>query len=695
MKTKAILLKAMQILIIWLILTSTVAMAKAAPVSIYADKEEVVECETVTLTVTGPINHTITIASYDQDNTIFPGGVTDNPASDTTGTFNDIITEEQTIKKYTVYFIEPGDHRIKLVDTMENSKDYVDIPVVEKQLITFDATPSSCAIGDLLLIVGTVNAGNTIDVAIDDEVVSQLNDIPIDTYYEFSVELDTSEIDFLKKYGTYRLKGYIDRELGEDKIGGDEAEDGSIGILMLYPSLEAEVSKGDIDRGGTFVISGKAPGSKEVDILIVSPTGSSGSAIESESTISGCPGINHYTLSVARQTDDTFSKTIHVDETAYGGNYAILVLSRGYDGVWGNQELNKLNIIDAISQYHIQGKTQEHFIEIFENVLYASGSDDLGVLSWLVVRGTEEKSSLPRNEVIIPPSSDKVALGDEYKLSGECYGSDFVNIVTISPKGGGGRGLTGKCGYDIYTLPVKHNTFEKVINVDEGACAGWYSISVLSPGANSIYAGLGTDDLKEGLKEYNLGLKTQGEFVSLLQHLTCNSPGSDDVLEELALRVERPYLRLDTITGAAIGDPLTITGTTNKGDGTIIVVALTAMLYEAPPVTTVVRDGKFSATMDTSDLLPGTYLIEADDGDGHVDENFVDIKEKTQTSELTPESTVKTTATPEPSAAAPETSPVATAVPATMEPTPEEPGFEAVVAITGLLAAVYLLKRKK
>ena len=37
-------------------------------------------------------------------------------------------------------------------------------------------------------------------------------------------------------------------------------------------------------------------------------------------------------------------------------------------------------------------------------------------------------------------------------------------------------------------------------------------------------------------------------------------------------------------------------------------------------------EGVFSATIDTSDAVPGTYILEADDGDGHTDTVTVEIK---------------------------------------------------------------------
>lgn len=662
--------KAIRILMVVLILAGTFVMTNAASVSIYSDKDEVVEFETVTLTVTGPIDHTITVSSYDPDHTIFPGGVTDNPDIDTSGSFDDIITEEQTMKKYTVYFTGAGNHRIKIVDANDNTKDYVDITVVAKQLLNFDA-PSTCAIGDLLLIEGTVNAGNTIDIAIDDVVIPELNDISIDSYFDFGVELDTSEIDLLKKVGSYRLKGYINRERGVGEVGGDEEDDGSLTIRMISNSLDVEVSKSEVETGDTFVISGTALGSKEVEILIISPTGSSGGGMESDSAIYGCPGVNYYTVPVARQTDDTFSKTIHVDESALGGVYLIVVLSRSTDNGYGARDSGIASISEALSTSQIQGKTQDQFFEILNAVTTdKAGSDDLMWAGAVRVEGPIGESTLPRNEVTIRSSPGKVAIGDEYKISGECYGSDCVNVVIISPKGGSGSSLTGdwSCGYDIYTLPVRRNMFETKIDVDEDADTGVYLVMLLSPGTNGIYDGIGTDDLEKGLhEEYSLEGKTQEQLMSLIRYATCDSPGSDDVLEVSSLKIESPYVALDDITDVAIGDPLEITGTTNREDETVILITVEGP-NEISPIAIIVEDGTFSTTFDTTNAIVGTYIVEADDGGGNTDEATVTFGAAASS----PEPTASPTITPTPVATF-EATPAPTPSTTLTTPTPVEP----------------------
>jgi PGF-CTERM protein len=152
------------------------------------------------------------------------------------------------------------------------------------------------------------------------------------------------------------------------------------------------------------------------------------------------------------------------------------------------------------------------------------------------------------------------------------------------------------------------------------------------------------------------------------------------------LKVETPYVRLDPIKSVAVGEPLVVTGESNRKDGFAIVVTVTGP-KELAPATTAVTNGTFEATFDTTGTPVGTYTVKVDDGDGHTDDATVDISEKAKpTPPPTPTATAKPTATPVP-----------TAEPtATPEPTPTKtPGFEAVFAIAGMLAIAYLVLRRR
>ena len=151
------------------------------------EKCVVVESEKVRLTVSGAAMHNITISSSDPAHTIFPAGYEDNPPFDSFG-FNDTIDEDGK-RKYVVYFNDTGTYIIEVTDTTAGLSDCVDIAVEEK-MVCFDVSPT-VVIGEAFTIKGVANIGNTVDIAVEDYVYPELNDIPIDENGEFEKEIDT------------------------------------------------------------------------------------------------------------------------------------------------------------------------------------------------------------------------------------------------------------------------------------------------------------------------------------------------------------------------------------------------------------------------------------------------------------------------------------------------------------------------
>jgi len=174
--------------------------------------------------------------------------------------------------------------------------------------------------------------------------------------------------------------------------------------------------------------------------------------------------------------------------------------------------------------------------------------------------------------------------------------------------------------------------------------------------------------------------------------------GSGDLMWLTYVRVETPTVTLNPVASVAVGEPLVVTGISNRGEGHTIIVTVKGPV-ELTPQTVPVENGTFNATFDTSDAKPGTYTVKADDGDGHTDEVTVDIVAAGATPVPTPLPT-GVTPTPAPTAA-PETPTPApatpTPAPATPTPTPKPtPGFGAsVFTIAGLLAIAYLVLRRR
>lgn len=83
-------------------------------------------------------------------------------------------------------------------------------------------------------------------------------------------------------------------------------------------------------------------------------------------------------------------------------------------------------------------------------------------------------------------------------------------------------------------------------------------------------------------------------------------------------------VKLNSINDISIGENLIVTGTCNKEDGSVILVTCKGPV-ELSPQFVKVENGKFKAIFDTNDAQIGTYIVQADDGDGNIDKTTVNI----------------------------------------------------------------------
>jgi len=297
---------------------------------------------------------------------------------------------------YAVEFNDTGTYTIKVLDKNDPSTytDTVDITVTDKAVI-FDV-PDIVIIGERFTIKGTANTGDTVTIAVEDEVVQKLDALVIAENGEFKVEIDTSAGDApaaFKIPGSVRVRAYIGRPKASsytDTIGTFEKEDGAIAVLMTIGELTAELSTNAVAQGYDFTITGYAKGSKSVDILIVAPEGFSGSNIE------GSKGMYHSSTSVTT-SDDSFYKKISVGDDVDTGAYLVMVLSPGSDGVWDKSGYpmlyNSSNPTDpnsALGQYTLDTMTQEEMLEVVEGSTYLC--DDL---LWIDLKDVESSYVLP------------------------------------------------------------------------------------------------------------------------------------------------------------------------------------------------------------------------------------------------------------------------------------------------------------
>jgi len=387
---------------------------KTGEIRISADKTSTVELEIIKLTVTGVTGRPITIATSDSAHTIFPGGIENNPSVDTYTGFTDTIDADGE-RTYAVYFNDTGSYTIMVTDTVTAETDTVDITVTEKG-VTFDM-PATVVIGEKLMIKGTGNTGDWVQIAVDDIICEQLKKLVIAGNGDFEKEIDTNTAcgGAFSVPGSVRLKAFIDTPYTSGQDVSAYTDDGSMAILMLETHLDAILSKAAVPPGDSFEVYGNAS-SNYVEIVAITPKGGNGTGME------GLYGVSIYTVptfiapdtfsdsetakiinvsecatptpttgrggggggGVPHDSDgDNFYKKIKVDRDADIGNYVILVLSPDRDKIYGNSSYSYIDsILDLdgegpeLGVVDVSNKTQEEIVAIIEDIIFAAGSDD-------------------------------------------------------------------------------------------------------------------------------------------------------------------------------------------------------------------------------------------------------------------------------------------------------------------------------
>ena len=233
-------------------------------------------------------------------------------------------------------------------------------------------------------------------------------------------------------------------------------------------------------------------------------------------------------------------------------------------------------------------------------------------------------------------SAAVVALEDDFTVFGTAQGATEVTILSVSSEGGGGKSLLdkGDKGLSLRRASVStmDDTYSKKMTVQEDADLGYYDIYVLCTGMDGVWGITDEENLEAALDAgYNItslttgiiNTMTQEEIHDILTDLV-NTAGSDDLMWEGWLRVEMPYVWLEHIAAVAIGEPLVVTGASNRQQGYLVVVTCKGPVELSPHIVKI-DDGAFWCIFDTTDAVTGTYIVEVDDGDGHEDTVTVEI----------------------------------------------------------------------
>jgi len=282
--------------------------------------------------------------------------------------------------------------------------------------------------------------------------------------------------------------------------------------------------------------------------------------------------------------------------------------------------------------------------------------------------GTTGVSWLPKLTAEL--STTEIDPGDTFTVSGNATELEIeqVDIITLAPCGGRGKGMNGSAGTYIpitpgyVTVPAtipgityvtasvsEDDTFSKEIHVHEDAEPGNYSVIVLHPGRDGYYGwGIpnGSMLLPAIVRDYCSGkapgflCRTQAQLLAIIEDATTWTAGSDDLMVALQIKVKgtptpcpTPCVSLDPISAIEVGDPLRVTGSTCRGD-TPILITVWGPDYTSQVVQP--TGGKFEATFDTEGIVPGTYGVRAED----IEEGYCDVTTVEVLSELPEKTTV-------------------------------------------------------
>jgi hypothetical protein len=215
----------------------------------------------------------------------------------------------------------------------------------------------------------------------------------------------------------------------------------------------------------------------------------------------------------------------------------------------------------------------------------------------------------------------RIAESDDMVISGEATGTDHVYIIVMNYKGE----VMFPAGGIAKATAVEDEEWEENIGEFD---SGRYAVIALYEGKDGI-----TDAIKNCKWAAGGENKTLEERVAILMD-AIQSAGSDDLFVLFNFTVEPSYVSFNPIENVTIGEPLEITGKTNREPGTKIGIWTIEGPIMLPPVITEVEwptadQGVLSATIDTSDAVSGSYTLKADDGEGNTDTATVEIREPT------------------------------------------------------------------
>jgi len=221
----------------------------------------------------------------------------------------------------------------------------------------------------------------------------------------------------------------------------------------------------------------------------------------------------------------------------------------------------------------------------------------------------------------IPVMPEIVDRGEYLSITGTATAVEYVDIIFIPPRGNEGIGVNGEKGISHFRVPVHNDRYSLQLRICEKADLGVWYVLVLSVGKDGQYGVLEGTDLITLLQKLRNKPYDSSQILDIIADNTWNKAGSDDLVACKAFKIiGSKNMHINPINTLEVGEELKVSGTISSPDAEVKIRITGPM--EVPERSVQVRDGKFQAIFDTTDLVPGTYIVIAESENAYGTKSF-------------------------------------------------------------------------
>jgi len=252
-------------------------------------------------------------------------------------------------------------------------------------------------------------------------------------------------------------------------------------------------------------------------------------------------------------------------------------------------------------------------------------------------------------------------------------------------------------------------TFDEDVNPNglaDSPRQGTVVLTVTTPGRDGTYGTGSIGSLSSEASTVSGDDLTQQQAIERIAGVTTEDTGSDDKTTSFQFRFTDGRVNVDTATGeagvngqVAIGDEMTVAGTTNwqPEDNVVTVEVIDGPSAAEFPVETTDSwgtDGQWNVSINTTDLEPGNYTVEATSGAASDVMSFSLAEEVTTPTEETTEETTEQTTEETTEQTTEQTTEMTTEQTEETTEGQDGPGFGVALALIALVAAALLAVRR-